>query len=167
MPRGSSPAAPKPWTCSQPQAACWRSPCSQIATSRLSPARPATATRSAPRTWLNLPTTLTSLPRSKRARASIASREVGPGQAVAIMTGAPVPNGADAVVMVEYTARDATRSRSQRAPLQEKTSFRAARKHKRASLLDRGMRLNEAAIALAASVGKSTLVSTNVPESRC
>ncbi len=28
---------------------------------------------------------------------------VGSGQTVSIMTGAPVPNGADAVVMVEYT----------------------------------------------------------------
>src|SRR5271166_2320690 len=31
------------------------------------------------------------------------------GQAVAIMTGAPVPDGADAVVMVEFTAREDTR----------------------------------------------------------
>ncbi|HEV3334341.1 MAG TPA: gephyrin-like molybdotransferase Glp [Bryobacteraceae bacterium] len=32
--------------------------------------------------------------------------EVGPGQAVEIMTGAPVPAGADAVVMVEHTHRN-------------------------------------------------------------
>ena len=32
-----------------------------------------------------------------------------PGQAAAIMTGAPAPPGADAVVMVEYTLRDAGR----------------------------------------------------------
>ena len=31
---------------------------------------------------------------------------VGPGQAVEIMTGAPVPAGADAVVMVEHTSRE-------------------------------------------------------------
>ena len=31
---------------------------------------------------------------------------VGPGQAVEIMTGAPIPPGADAVVMVEYTRRE-------------------------------------------------------------
>src|ERR1700688_1620308 len=30
---------------------------------------------------------------------------VQPGEAVSIMTGAPVPNGADAVVMVEHTSR--------------------------------------------------------------
>ena len=32
--------------------------------------------------------------------------EVGPGQAVRIMTGAPIPTGADAVVMVERTSAD-------------------------------------------------------------
>jgi molybdopterin molybdotransferase len=34
------------------------------------------------------------------------AREVGPGQAVEIMTGAPIPAGADAVVMVEHTVRE-------------------------------------------------------------
>ncbi|HEY8058263.1 MAG TPA: hypothetical protein VID94_05905, partial [Acidimicrobiales bacterium] len=32
--------------------------------------------------------------------------EIGPGQAARIMTGAPVPPGADAIVMVELTDRD-------------------------------------------------------------
>ena len=31
--------------------------------------------------------------------------DLGPGQAVRIMTGAPLPGGADAVVMVEYSER--------------------------------------------------------------
>jgi molybdopterin molybdotransferase len=31
---------------------------------------------------------------------------VGPGEAIRIMTGAPIPSGADAIVMVEATARD-------------------------------------------------------------
>jgi len=34
---------------------------------------------------------------------------VGPGQAIRIMTGAPFPEGADAVVMVEFTAKDGER----------------------------------------------------------
>jgi molybdopterin molybdotransferase len=34
------------------------------------------------------------------------SRAVGDGEAIRIMTGAPMPGGADAVVMVEYTERD-------------------------------------------------------------
>lgn len=33
---------------------------------------------------------------------------VGPGQAVRIMTGAPIPEGADSIVMVEMTERDGT-----------------------------------------------------------
>ena len=36
---------------------------------------------------------------------------VGPGQAVEIMTGAPVPAGADAVVMIEHTVRENGRVR--------------------------------------------------------
>ena len=36
---------------------------------------------------------------------------VGPGQAVEIMTGAPVPAGADAVVMIEHTSRENGRVR--------------------------------------------------------
>ena len=38
-----------------------------------------------------------------RPRADVA---VGPGEAIRIMTGAPMPDGADAIVMVERTARD-------------------------------------------------------------
>ena len=34
------------------------------------------------------------------------TRPVGEGEAIRIMTGAPMPDGADAVVMVEYTERD-------------------------------------------------------------
>ena len=41
--------------------------------------------------------------------------EVGPRQAVEIMTGAPVPAGADAVVMVEHTVRHDRRVRSDRS----------------------------------------------------
>jgi molybdopterin molybdotransferase len=36
---------------------------------------------------------------------SVTRRGVGPGEAIHIMTGAPLPSGADAVVMVEYTRR--------------------------------------------------------------
>ena len=40
---------------------------------------------------------------------------VGPGQCVEIMTGAALPQGADAVVMVEYTERDGDAVRVLRA----------------------------------------------------
>ncbi|SPE39135.1 Molybdopterin molybdochelatase [Candidatus Sulfopaludibacter sp. SbA3] len=37
------------------------------------------------------------------------SGELGPGQAIEIMTGAPIPAGADAVIMVEHTRREGDR----------------------------------------------------------
>ena len=37
----------------------------------------------------------------------VAERRLGPGECIQIATGAPMPDGADAVVMVEETARDA------------------------------------------------------------
>jgi molybdopterin molybdotransferase len=83
---------------------------------------------------------------------------LNPGQAFSIMTGAPVPQGADGIVMVEYT--------SQKGDLVEITKAVASRENivlqgaeaKGGSLLlDRGTRLNQAAIALAASVGRSRL----------
>ena len=80
------------------------------------------------------------------------------GQAVAIMTGAPVPPGADAVVMLEYTSRDGDHVEITRgASAGENVVPRGAEARQESSLLVRGMCLNEAAIALAASVGRSGL----------
>ncbi len=78
------------------------------------------------------------------------------GQAASIMTGAPVPAGADAVVMVEYTTRKADRVEVTRAVRPgENIVPKGAEARLGASLLLPGARLNDAAIALAASVGKS------------
>ena len=83
---------------------------------------------------------------------------IGPGQAVSIMTGAPVPAAADAVVMVEYTARDGNRVEITRSVAPgENVVPRGAEARQGSLLLDRGDRLHEAGIALAASVGKSSL----------
>jgi len=80
------------------------------------------------------------------------------GQGYSIMTGAPVPQGADAVVMVEYTSpqADSVEIRKSAAPGENIVAQGAEAKHG-SLLLDRGTRLNEAAIALAASVGRSRL----------
>src|ERR1700676_4831248 len=90
---------------------------------------------------------------------------VGPGQAMAIMTGAPLPAGADAVVMVEHTSLLADQvARSPAGKLVEVRrgvsvgeNFvpRGAEARARQLLLDRGRRLDHAGIAIAASVGKS------------
>jgi len=83
---------------------------------------------------------------------------ISPGQAASIMTGAPVPDGADCVVMVEYTKRqgDAVEIASG-ITAGANIVPRGAEARQGSRLLDRGRRLNDAAIALAASVGKSQL----------
>jgi len=83
---------------------------------------------------------------------------IGVGQTVSIMTGAPVPAGADAVVMVEYTTRQGERVEiAKGAAPGENIVARGAEARQGTLLLDRGFRLTDAAIALAASVGKSRL----------
>jgi molybdopterin molybdotransferase len=83
---------------------------------------------------------------------------IGSRQTVAIMTGAPVPTGPDAVVMVEYTSQRGKQVEITRAVAPgENIVPRGAEARAGTTLLDRGLRLNEAAIALAASVGKSRL----------
>jgi len=85
------------------------------------------------------------------------------GEAASIMTGAPVPAGADAVVMVEYTSPPHHPGEEHRVEITRRVAPgenivpRGAEAREGATLLDRGFRLNPAAIALAASVGKSRL----------
>ena len=81
---------------------------------------------------------------------------VHPGQAVSIMTGAPLPSGADAVVMVEYTAASGNSVEVQNA-VQSGENFVPQGAEARAGqlLIDKGRRLDHALIAIAASVGKS------------
>jgi molybdopterin molybdotransferase len=80
------------------------------------------------------------------------------GQAASIMTGAPVPPGADAVVMVEYTRLDGNTAEVTRAVQPgENVVPRGAEARQGSTLLPSGIRLQEADIALAASVGKSRL----------
>jgi len=81
---------------------------------------------------------------------------VGRGQAVGIMTGAPLPAGADAVVMVEYTVAAGKSVEIQRS-VKPGENFvpRGAEARAGQRLLDRGRRLDHAGIAIAASAGKS------------
>lgn len=80
--------------------------------------------------------------------------ELGRGQAAAIMTGAPAPNGADAVVMVEYTSLSGNRVRITRS-VSSGDNIVPAGSEARAGqvLLDRGVAMDYGTIALAASVG--------------
>jgi molybdopterin molybdotransferase len=83
---------------------------------------------------------------------------ISPGEAASIMTGAPVPAAADAVVMVENTTARGNRveiSRSVAAG--DNIVPRGAEARQQGQLLNVGLRLNDTAIALAATVGKSRL----------
>ena len=85
-------------------------------------------------------------------------RNIGTGQTTSIMTGAPVPAGADAVVMVEYSSQHGKQVEIARSVVPgENIVARGAEAREGARLVDCGVRLHEAAIALAASVGKSRL----------
>src|SRR5579863_5684040 len=83
---------------------------------------------------------------------------LNPGTTFSIMTGAPVPQGADAVVMVEYTSPHGDSVEIARSVASGENIVPQGAEAKRGSLvLARGTRLDQAAIALAASVGKSRL----------
>jgi molybdopterin molybdotransferase len=84
--------------------------------------------------------------------------ELKPGEAVSIMTGAPVPGGADAVVMVEYTSLNGDRVQIARGVSpRENVVPQGSEAAGGSLLLAAGTRLNETAVALAASVGKASL----------
>jgi molybdopterin molybdotransferase len=84
--------------------------------------------------------------------------QVGAGQTVSIMTGAPVPADADAVVMVEFTSLRGKQVEIRKSVTAgENVVPRGAEAREGSPLIERGQRLNDAAIALAASVGLSQL----------
>jgi molybdopterin molybdotransferase len=107
----------------------------------------------------NLPATLEVIAEIRAGAAPEALPSVvGPGQAAAIMTGAPAPNGADAVVMVEYTALDGHRVRVTRAVASGDNIVPAGSEALRGQiLLNPGIRMDYGTIALAASVGMESV----------
>jgi molybdopterin molybdotransferase len=81
------------------------------------------------------------------------------GEAVSIMTGAPAPAGADAVVMIEYTSRDGNQVEITRSVTAGENIVAAGAEAKRGDrLLSPALRLDHAAIGLAASVGRTRLL---------
>jgi molybdopterin molybdotransferase len=85
-------------------------------------------------------------------------RELKAGEAAAIMTGAPLPAGADAVVPVEETSRQGDRVE---VKIPAQPGFAIARRGSDIEagriVLPRGIRLGPAQAAVAASVGASTV----------
>jgi molybdopterin molybdotransferase len=83
---------------------------------------------------------------------------IGPGQAAAIMTGAPAPRGADAVVMVEYTTLADGRVTVTRGISSGDNIARAGSEARaRELLLQPGTTMDYAGLAVAASVGQENV----------
>jgi molybdopterin molybdotransferase len=81
-----------------------------------------------------------------------------PGEAVEIMTGAPGPAGADAVVMVEHSSRDGDSvTLAQTVPPGGNLIFQGSEARAGSPILDAGTTLDYRQIALLASVGQCTL----------
>lgn len=91
---------------------------------------------------------------------------LGPGQATRIMTGAPIPSGADAVVVVEKT-RLADGERVQiddKPPRPEQNILRQGREMRRGEVvLKAGTMLRPAELGLLATVGRSTALLHPLP----
>ncbi|MGD0772645.1 MAG: gephyrin-like molybdotransferase Glp [Candidatus Solibacter sp.] len=82
--------------------------------------------------------------------------EVGAGQAVEIMTGAPIPSGADAVVMIEHTRREGVRvAIDSEAEAGQFINPRGCEAAAHEIVLHAGKRLDYADIALLASIGRA------------
>src|SRR5579872_6574693 len=80
---------------------------------------------------------------------------VGAGECVQIMTGAAVPKGADAVVMIEHVSVDGDRVMFTRATTRGQSIVtRGKEAHAGQQLLEPGMRLGYAEMGLAGQVGK-------------
>jgi molybdopterin molybdotransferase len=84
--------------------------------------------------------------------------EVRPGQCVSIMTGAPMPEGADAVVMVEHTVAQSGNVEIHRGVQpRENIVLRGSEAAQGVRIVACGRRLQAAEIGLLASVGKATV----------
>lgn len=92
-------------------------------------------------------------------RAGTASeRTIAPGEAAEIMTGAGLPPGADAVVMVEHAARSGDTVEVQRtAKVSDNVVPAGAEARKGAVVVPGGVRIGHAQIAAAAAVGRNKL----------
>jgi molybdopterin molybdotransferase len=106
-----------------------------------------------------LPATLEVIGEVKAGVSVDAAFKIESGKAAAIMTGAPAPPGSDAVVMIEYTSRDGDRVTITKAIAVGDNIVPIAAEAKRGDrLLSPGVRLDHAAIGVAASVGRSRLL---------
>ena len=94
-----------------------------------------------------------------KAGATSTGFSVETGQAISVMTGAPVPNGANAIVMIEHTSRAGNRVQvSRRVAANENIVAVGAEAKRGDKLLAPGVRIGYREIAAAASVGRSRVL---------
>lgn len=94
-----------------------------------------------------------------KAGGAISTLSVESGQTAAIMTGAPVPDGADAVVMIEHTTRHGDRVQvARRVTINENVVAVGAEAKRGDRMLESGVRIGYAEVAVAASVGRSRVL---------
>jgi molybdopterin molybdotransferase len=92
------------------------------------------------------------------------TKELWAETCVQIMTGAAVPSGSDAVVMIEHTTRDGDEVRFERAALAGQNFVpRGSEARAGQTLLTPGMKLGYAELALAAQVGAAELKCAQKP----
>jgi molybdopterin molybdotransferase len=92
------------------------------------------------------------------------TKELWAETCVQIMTGAAVPSGADAVVMIEHTKRDGEEVRFERAAVTGQNFVpRGSEARAGQTLLTPGMKLGYAELALAAQVGAAELKCAQKP----
>jgi molybdopterin molybdotransferase len=91
--------------------------------------------------------------------------EIHAGEAAVIMTGAPAPIGANAIVMVEYTSRAGDRVEIAKGVSAGDNIVPAGSEAKRGErVLAPGVRLDHSSIAVAASVGRTHLLVHRKPQ---
>ena len=87
---------------------------------------------------------------------TVAKKTVGPGEAIRIMTGAPVPEGADTVVRVEYTEPSSDSVRIfQPEPKGANIRPRGEDVRQGATIISKGTRLRPAEVGMLAILAKS------------
>jgi molybdopterin molybdotransferase len=110
----------------------------------------------------NVPATLEVIGEIKAGAAQLP--ELGPGQAVAIMTGASAPEGSDAVVMIEHTSRADDRVQVNKSVSQGENIVPAGSESRRGeTLLQPGTRLGYAEVAVGAAVGRPRVLVYSKP----
>ncbi|MFZ4552165.1 MAG: gephyrin-like molybdotransferase Glp [Aquabacterium sp.] len=107
-----------------------------------------------------VPATAVTLPKAQRIAAGQVGVTLQPGTCARIFTGAPVPDGADAVVMQEHTTADAASDTvrfNEVVKLGQNIRRRGEDIAQGQTVLHAGVRLSAAAMGVAASVGAAQL----------